>query len=134
MSLCGELKPFDGDKWEVFEQQLDCFMFVNEIPNEKKVPLLITKLTPRVFETLTYLCLPAKPIKLSYEKLCIKLKNKYDKSLSTILERAEFRKRNQLPNEKVEDYVIELKKLATLTTLPATANRIGSKGVLALHH
>ncbi|KAL3269251.1 hypothetical protein HHI36_008331 [Cryptolaemus montrouzieri] len=45
---CGyEIKNFDGEGWEVFEQQLDCAPALNDIPEERKVPLLITKLPPK---------------------------------------------------------------------------------------
>ncbi|XP_045541710.1 uncharacterized protein LOC106713025 isoform X2 [Papilio machaon] len=112
MSACGDIRQFEGEKWEVFRQQLECFILVNDITEDKKVPLLITKLSPKVFETLTYLCSPLQPLELKFEELCTKLKEKYAKPLSTTLERAEFRKRNQLPNEKIQEYVLELKKLA----------------------
>ncbi|XP_063370563.1 uncharacterized protein LOC134658828 [Cydia amplana] len=112
MTALGELKPFDGEKWEVFEQQFECFILVNDITEDKKVPLLITKLTAKVFETLTYLCSPKQPKTFTYQDLIKKLQDKYVKTLSTTLERAEFRKRNQLPNEKIQDYALELRKLA----------------------
>ncbi|XP_047989343.1 uncharacterized protein LOC125228725 [Leguminivora glycinivorella] len=112
MTALGELKPFDGEKWEVFEQQFECFILVNDITEEKKVPLLITKLTAKVFETLTYLCSPKQPKDLTYKELVKRLQDKYVKTLSTTLERAEFRKRNQLPKEKIQDYALELRKLA----------------------
>lgn len=109
-------------------------MTVNDIKDDKKVPLLITKLTPKVFETLTHLCSPLKPNKVSYEELCNKLKNKYAKSLSTALERSEFRRRNQLSNEKIQDYVLELKKMAGRCKFKDTEDQIKEKfmeGVLS---
>lgn len=105
-----DIKSFDGEDWEVFEQQLDCIITLNELPDDKKVPLLITKLTPKVFETLTYLCSPQKPIKLSYTELCDKLTKQYKHKKPTALNRAEFRQRNQAPTEKIQDYVVVLKK------------------------
>lgn len=77
-----QLQPFDGEKWESFQQQLECIIQLNEIPQKKKVPLLLTKITPKVFETLTYLCSPDKPVDLDYENLCIKLRTKYTSSLT----------------------------------------------------
>jgi hypothetical protein len=40
------------------------------------------------------------------------LEKRYAKSTSTVLDRTAFRSRNQLENECIEDYIIELKKLA----------------------
>lgn len=127
MSMCGEIKSFGGEKWDVFVEQLDSFMVVNDIPNEKKVPLLITKLTPEIFEVLQCLCSPTKPNKLSYEELCSKLKEKYNKPRSTTIERAEFRRRNQLPNEKIQDYVLQLKLLAIKCNFKDTEDQIKEK-------
>ncbi|KAI5640631.1 reverse transcriptase (RNA-dependent DNA polymerase) domain-containing protein [Phthorimaea operculella] len=142
MSL-GDLKPFDGEKWEVFKQQLECYYIVNDIEDTKKVPLLLTKITPKVFETLTLLCSPKAPNVHTLDELCrgnwghlipvgdmvllISRKSTramcinasktvcllYGQTFFRTLERAEFRKRNQLPGEKVEDYVIELRKMAS---------------------
>ncbi|CAB3233190.1 unnamed protein product [Arctia plantaginis] len=112
MFMYGDLKIFDGDKWEVFKEQLECFILVNDISDDKKVPLLLTKISPSVFETLNYLCSPHKLSKLSFDELSSKLGDKYAKPLSTALERAAFRKRNQLHNENIEDYVLALRKLA----------------------
>jgi hypothetical protein len=106
------LQAFDGDKWETFEQQFECCITLHEIAEEKKVPLLLTKLTPPVFETLTLLCAPNKPTSLPYPKLVDLLKNKYVKQQSVFLERAAFRGRNQMQNEKIEDYALELRRLA----------------------
>lgn len=133
MSVCGEIKQFDGEKWEVFEQQLECFITVNDISDEKKVPLLITKLAPKVFETLTYLCSPTKPVKSTFEELCKKLKEKYAKPLSTALERAEFRKRNQLGHEKIQDYVLELRKLAGRCQFKDPEDQIKEKFMEGVH-
>ncbi|XP_063821311.1 uncharacterized protein LOC135071454 [Ostrinia nubilalis] len=127
MAVCGDIKSFAGEKWDVFAEQLDCFMIVNDIPNEKKVPLLITKLAPEVFEILQCLCSPVKPNKLTYEELCSKLKEKYEKPLSTAVERAEFRRRNQLPNEKIQDYVLHLKRLAIKCNFKDTDDQIKEK-------
>ncbi|XP_063530485.1 uncharacterized protein LOC134741581 [Cydia strobilella] len=108
-----QLQPFDGTKWECFEQQLECCIALNDVPEEKKVPLLLTKITPQVFEILTSLCSTKKPASHSYSELTTILKNKYVQKKSIVLERATFRNRNQLPNEKIEDYMTELRKLAS---------------------
>lgn len=92
MASASELKQFNGNKREVFIQQFECYVMVNDIEDKKKVPFLITKLSPRLFETFTYLCSPIKPTKNTSEELCKQLKNKYAKPLSSVLERIEFRK------------------------------------------
>ncbi|XP_049867460.1 uncharacterized protein LOC126367775 isoform X2 [Pectinophora gossypiella] len=105
------LQPFDGEGWEVFEQQLECIITLNEVSDDKKVPLLLTKITPKVLEVLNCLCTPTNPVNLTYTELCKKLRNKYIPTQSTALDRAAFRSRNQMPTENIEDYVLQLRKL-----------------------
>ncbi|XP_063534987.1 uncharacterized protein LOC134744969 [Cydia strobilella] len=107
-----EIKPFNGDNWEVFEQQLESLILLNDVPEEKKVALLITKITSNVFETLQILCKTKKPITLTYKELCDTLTEKYKHTKTPLLDRAEFRRRNQLPTESVDDYVLNLRKLS----------------------
>ncbi|XP_063392969.1 uncharacterized protein LOC134678355 [Cydia fagiglandana] len=113
MTSNSNLQPFDGKKYECFEQQLECYISLNDIADNKKAPLLLTKLTPAVFETVKCLCAPKKPIDLPYEELTEVLRKKYVSQKFVSLERAAFRARNQLPQENIEDYVTELKKLAS---------------------
>jgi hypothetical protein len=107
------LQPFNGNKYECFEQQLECYIKLNDVSEEKRTLLLLTKLTSEVFETVTCLCAPKRPIELSYVELTSVLKKKYVTQQSVSLERAAFRNRNQLSNENIEDYVLELKKLSS---------------------
>ncbi|CAG9125469.1 unnamed protein product [Plutella xylostella] len=106
------LHSFDGENWESFEQQLECIIALNEVPDSKKVPLLLTKISPKVFETLSCICAPEKPLKLTYIELCNKLRTKYTPLQSSTLDRASFRSRNQFQTETIEEYVLALRKLA----------------------
>lgn len=108
----GRIEPFNGNNFELFEQQLECIITLNDIPKTKQTPLLITNLTPRVLETLNHLCAPEKPIKKDYSDLITLLENRFAKSTSTVLDRNAFRSRNQTMTESIEEYIIELKKLA----------------------
>ncbi|XP_047994693.1 uncharacterized protein LOC125235990 isoform X2 [Leguminivora glycinivorella] len=107
-----ELKPFNGDNWDVFEQQLESLILLNDVSADKQAALLITKITPSVFETLQILCKPKKPTTLTYKELCEKLREKYTQTKTPLLDRAEFRRRNQLPTESIEEYVLNLQKLS----------------------
>lgn len=104
------IKIFDGEGWECFEQQLDCLIVLNDVEEAKKVPLLLTKVSPQVLEVLNCM-LPKKPTEYSYKQLCDKLKGRYVVKNSLALERANFRSRNQLPTETIVDYELQLRKL-----------------------
>lgn len=106
------IEPFDGRDFDTFETQLQCLITLNDVPEEKKVALLITKLTPKVFDTLNHKCAPDKPTKKTFTELLSILETRYAKSTSVALDRAEFRKCTQKSDETIEEYIIRLKKLA----------------------
>lgn len=85
---------------------------MNDKTKEKKVPLHITKLSTNVYDLLTTLCTPKQPVEETYENICEKLKTHYHPVQNHALHRAEFRKRCQKPNETIEQYITELKKLS----------------------
>lgn len=105
------IQPFNGENWECFEQQFECLILLNEVKEEKKVPLLLTKITSQVLEVLNCLCTPKKVTTFSFAELCQKLRDKYTPKKATAIERATFRNRNQLPTETIEEYVLQLRKL-----------------------
>ncbi|XP_063380449.1 uncharacterized protein LOC134667087 [Cydia fagiglandana] len=106
------IKPFDGTNWEAFEKQLQCLLLVNDIPEEKKVPLLITKLTTTVFDNILNICEPVSPLTKSYDELCSLLKKNYTNTKAPSINRVEFRKRNQTASESIDQYITELRKIA----------------------
>lgn len=108
----GQIDKFDGKDFELFEQQLECIITLNDVPKIKQTPLLLTNLSTKVLETLNHLCSPTRPIQKDYTELLQILQKRYTKSTSIALDRATFRSRNQKHNENIEDYIIELKKLA----------------------
>lgn len=128
-----QLQPFDGENWYCFEQQLECIITLNEVAEEKKVPLLLTKLTTKVLDVLNTLCTPEITTKLTYAVLCEKLKKKYTKIQPTPLDRATFRSRNQLPTESVEDYVLQLKKLGARCNFKDLDDQIKEKLIDGAH-
>lgn len=108
----GIIEPFNGNNFEIFQQQLECIITLNDVPKIKQTPLLITNLTSKVLETLNHLCTPEKPIQKEYQELIRLLDKRYTKATSIPLERVAFRARNQKQHELIEDYVMDLKKLA----------------------
>lgn len=112
MASITSLEIFAGENWIAYQQQFECFILLNDVPEEKKVPLLITKLSTSVYDLLTTLCTPTAPVKESYENICEKLKKHYHPVKNYALHQAEFRKRCQKPNETIDQYVVELKKLS----------------------
>lgn len=112
MAAISNLEVFNGNNWSAYEQQFECFVALNDIPTEKKVPLLITKLSTNVYDILITLCIPVPPLKETYENICEKLQKYYNPGKNFALHQAEFRKRIQKPNETIEQYIMDLKKLS----------------------
>lgn len=112
MSAIASLEVFTGENWNAYEQQFECLVLINDIPKEKRVPLLITKLSTHVYDILITLCTPISPLKESYEDICEKLRKYYHPVRNGALHQAEFRKRCQKPEETIEQYVMQLKKLS----------------------
>lgn len=106
------LDNFHGGNWESYRQQFECFVTLYEVPTDKKVPLLITKISTSVYDTLTTLCLPKSPVEVKYDDICKLLQQYYHPVSNFVLHRAEFRKRLQKSDETIEQYVLELRKLS----------------------
>lgn len=92
MASISTLEIFTGENWNAYIQQFECFVLLNDIPETKKVPLLITKLSTKVYELLTTLCTPNSPVKVEYEVICDKLNKYYHPVQNYALHQAEFRK------------------------------------------
>lgn len=127
------LNPFDGDDWKCFEQQLQCIFLLHGVEETKKVPLLLTKITPKVLDVLNCLCTPHDPTTLTYKALCNKLNDKYAQKQPTALERVTFRNRNQLPTETIEQYVLILRKLGAKCGFKDLDDQIKEKLIDGVH-
>lgn len=114
MSIPGAIiEPFKkGNSWKAFERQLDAFVLLNDVTEEKKSALLITRLSPAVFEELQAVCEPTEPISMSYSQLKAKLTNLYEPKTNEHLQRYSFRERKQKDSETVKDYFVALQGLA----------------------
>ncbi|CAK1597242.1 unnamed protein product [Parnassius mnemosyne] len=112
MNSITTLEVFTGENWNAYQQQFECFIVLNDIPEEKKVPLLITKLSTNVYDLLTTLCTPISPVTETYNNICEKLRKYYHPLKNYALYQAEFRSRCQKPNETIDQYIMELKRLS----------------------
>lgn len=101
-----------GNNWNAYEQQLECFILLNDIPEGKKVPLLITKLSTNVYDLLITLCIPKSPMEETYNTICEKLRKHYHPVKNAAIHQAEFRQRSQKQDETIDQYLLDLKKLS----------------------
>ena len=111
----GAPEPFDpaGDDWSLYVEHFEHFVLANGIKDERKLHMLLALVGTQTYRLLTNLVAPKKPGEHMYaqgkEKLTAHLKPKPIK----IAERFRFYKRQQEPNEKMADYIAELRRLVT---------------------
>lgn len=102
----------ENEKFENYLERLEMFFMVNEVPENKKVPLLITLIGPVVYEKLKDLLLPEKPSEKSYLVIIDTLKKFYSPKKSVKGERYKFKDAKQEQDETVSDFVVKLKSLS----------------------
>ncbi|XP_008179051.1 uncharacterized protein K02A2.6-like [Acyrthosiphon pisum] len=109
----GTLAEFriDGD-WNVYQERMEQFFLANGIPEERKVPLLITCMGEQAYKMLKDLCDPIKPADRTYEQLCTVLTRQFAKKVSVYRKREEFYNIRQNTNEFVTDWYAKMKNFA----------------------
>ncbi|XP_076299905.1 uncharacterized protein LOC143218559 [Lasioglossum baleicum] len=108
----GHIEPFrKGGNWKAFVQQLEAFITLNDIAEEKKAALLLTQVSQEIFAQVPAICETDTPLSLKYEILKEKLENHYQPKPNQQLQRFTFRARKQGSNESIQDYMIALRTL-----------------------
>ncbi|XP_008180036.1 uncharacterized protein K02A2.6-like [Acyrthosiphon pisum] len=109
----GTLAEFriDGD-WNVYQERMEQFFLANGIPEERKVPLLITCMGEQAYKMLKDLCDPVKPAESTYEQLCTVLTRQFAKKVSVYRKREEFYNLRQNTNESVTEWYAKMKNFA----------------------
>ena len=110
----GRVEPFQlgVEDWDQYTERLEHYFVCNEIPNEKKVTVLITIVGTETYGLLCNLIAPAKPASISYDELVSAIKDHLKPKPLVIAERFKFHRRNQGEGEGIAKYMAELRKLA----------------------
>ena len=112
----GQIKEFDPslESLSAYFERLELFFDANEIPDAKKVPVLLSVIGPKIYATLRdQIPPPGLPKQKTLEELKELLTKRFERKRVVITERFYFHRHNQLPNESVAQYVAELQNLAT---------------------
>lgn len=110
MGMLSEFR-IDGD-WNVYQERMEQFFLANGIPEERKVPLLITCRGEQAYKMLKDLCDPIKPAESTYEQLCTVLTRQFAKRVSVYRKREEFYNLRQNANESITDWYAKKKNFA----------------------
>jgi len=104
---------FNGDveSFQNYKERLDSYFIANDVPNEKKVPILLSVIGSKTYGTLKSLSAPALPSTLAYNRICTLLNEHYNPRPLEIMERFRFHARSQVESESVSEFVAALKNL-----------------------
>ena len=93
---------------------MELFFEVHKITSGKKVAHLISDIGPKTNTVLKILTAPTLPAECKLRRIKEVLVEHYKPTPQIITEHFAFHKRDQLPEEKVKYFMIELRKLACL--------------------
>lgn len=110
----GQLHEFQhgAESIESYLERTQVYFRANDIAAGKRVDVLLTVIGPKTYSLLRNLFSPDLPSSKSYAEICEKLKEHFNPKPLTIAQRFHFHRRNQLPGEKIVDYVAELRRMA----------------------
>ncbi|XP_070384619.1 uncharacterized protein [Dermacentor albipictus] len=91
----------------------EAFARVNKLDKQRKTDVLITIVGDSVHATLRNLMLPETPEKKMHQEIKQALLSHYAPKRSIVTERYNFHKCTQEPREAADDFIVELKRLAT---------------------
>lgn len=78
------------DDWETYTERLDLYFLANDVKDEKKVPILLTKISPETYKLARDLCAPAKPGTKTYDELVKVINDHLNPKPSETMERYKF--------------------------------------------
>nr|XP_037288714.1 uncharacterized protein LOC119181564 [Rhipicephalus microplus] len=113
LSKLPEFAPGSGS-FDVFVERFELYPTVNEIAEAKKLHPFLSAIGEEAYETLRSLLLPKTPSTSSYPEVMSALKKHYSPRRSVVSERYHFNQRKQASQETVAEFVVQLKKLASL--------------------
>uniref|UniRef100_A0A8D8WUW2 Retrotransposon gag domain-containing protein n=1 Tax=Cacopsylla melanoneura TaxID=428564 RepID=A0A8D8WUW2_9HEMI len=103
-------------------QQFEVYCTLNDIPAAKKVLLFISYLGTEPYKILRELCLPSAPNEKTFAQLKTILTDFVAPAPNFLMQRYHFRDRRQQPEESLQEYVKELKKLSEFCMFSLNSN------------
>ncbi len=114
MTEIGRLKEFDPSKeqFTTYLKRLKLYFTVNSTADDKKKHIFLLMMGPKVYEILINLAMPKDPEKLTFDEIENALTGYFQPAKLEIVERFQFSKREQRELESINEYAMELKKMA----------------------
>ena len=114
-AIIGKLDPFREGEEKITEylERVELYLVANDVPAEKKVPVLLSAIGAKTYALLRSLVTPTAPKDKSFEEIADVLKAHFEPKPIRAAERYYFRRRLQAPGESIAEYVAELRRLST---------------------
>lgn len=113
MPLIGSMEAFiPGEDFEAYEDRLMQYFLINEVQEDKKVPLFITVMGGETYKILKSLSSPTAPSALKFSEIVNTLKQHFKPKVNKRAERFKFSKSNQEQGESISEFIVKLKSLA----------------------
>ncbi|XP_058814399.1 uncharacterized protein LOC131678341 [Topomyia yanbarensis] len=110
MNMAAMIEPYrKGASFSDWVERLGYFFAMSNVAEDAKKSHFITLSGPSVFSELKLLFPNASLTDISYETMIEKLKARFDKVESDIIQRFKFNNRKQHPDESAEDFVLAIK-------------------------
>ena len=108
-----QFEPYnENDDIEEYFERAELFFEVHKVATAKKAAHLLSDIGSKTYTVLKSLTAPTLPAECDYKRIKEVLIQHYKPTPLTIAKRFAFHKRDQLPEEKINDFVIELRRLA----------------------
>ena len=123
-AMFGTLQEFqpDVEPIKAYLERANVFFEANSIAADKRVPVLLSAIGPRIYSLLRNLTSPAVPHEKSFDELATILQSHFQPKPLLIAERFHFHRRDQAADESIAEYVAELRRLSTNCEFGATLN------------
>ena len=110
----GRLEHFQPDSETItaYLERVDLYFRANDVPNDKKVSVLLNFIGAKTYTLLRNLVAPTAPADKTLAQLKQVLRKHFKPTKIVIAERFNFYHRNQREDESVADYVAELQRLS----------------------
>ncbi|XP_058833635.1 uncharacterized protein LOC131691339 isoform X2 [Topomyia yanbarensis] len=110
MNMAAMIEPYRrGSSFANWVERLGYFFDMNNVKEHAKKAHFITLSGPIVFSELKLLFPTTNLSDVSYETMIDKLKSRFDKTESELIQRYKFNNRKQNPGESAEDFVLAVK-------------------------
>ena len=114
MTKFGQIQEFEPDN-ESFSTYIECLELIfeaNDVPDEKRIPVLLSIIGAKICALLRSLVAPSLPQDKSFVQLVMMLKNHFEPKPLIIAERVHFHHRNQHLRESIADHAAELRRMS----------------------